>query len=494
MRGNRCWILTIARATRSIPAYAGEPCAPVRRPAGCGVYPRVCGGTLLVAAVAQPHQGLSPRMRGNPHQRRPEIIIRRSIPAYAGEPASPAGAGPYVRVYPRVCGGTTTAVMTTGLRMVYPRVCGGTGCDQAIGHLAVGLSPRMRGNPPNAAVPAPARRSIPAYAGEPQSAFVRLAPLEVYPRVCGGTKMAVKQNKRGQGLSPRMRGNRHGGARQHQRAGSIPAYAGEPYVRLALRRRGSVYPRVCGGTPERRCRPLAVRGLSPRMRGNPGMLKLGRLRSRSIPAYAGEPFTRRRLPHPFGVYPRVCGGTAAGVRWPRPGPGLSPRMRGNPVLVDGVVGVAGSIPAYAGEPCPGYGVQGCAGVYPRVCGGTRPGDPVQPLLGGLSPRMRGNPSRAPAPITNNRSIPAYAGEPVCPARAARRRPVYPRVCGGTPMAPAPQPDNPGLSPRMRGNPEPEPAAVAQPGSIPAYAGEPVAGLGLVFAGGVYPRVCGGTTA
>ena len=91
-------------------------------------------------------------------------------------------------------------------------------------------------------------------------------------------------------------------------------------------------------------------GLSPRMRGNL-LPRLGKpLFQRSIPAYAGEPSIAAILRLTLQVYPRVCGGTAAAECDCRAPEGLSPRMRGNPGISDSVKIVGGSIPAYAGEP------------------------------------------------------------------------------------------------------------------------------------------------
>ena len=143
--------------------------------------------------------------------------------------------------------------------------------------------------------------SIPACAGEP-------GPSAVYPRVCGGTadRLTDQVNNR-----------------------SIPACAGEP---VSL---GWVYPRVCGGTGGivlvvERCQ-VARRSI-PACAGaelagvDPPSCNRG-----SIPACAGEPSTRPRvrgnLGHRGEVYPRVCGGTA------RPREGLSPRVRGNLLLM-----------------------------------------------------------------------------------------------------------------------------------------------------------------
>ena len=170
-------------------------------------------------------------------------------------------------VYPRVCGGTERVSLTrsTGAR-VYPRVCGGT-------------SPGLRGCV--------------------QGDFMR-----VYPRVCGGT-----QHDRGQ-PSVSIGTN-----------GSIPACAGEPSTCTMVR----AYPRVCGGTT----RPERFAGLSPRVRGNPAVIRY------TYPRVRGNPYHSQ-------VYPRVCGGTR-GARFNSPNCGsevagepvqslgLSPRVRGNPV-------------------------------------------------------------------------------------------------------------------------------------------------------------------
>ena len=49
------------------------------------------------------------------------------------------------------------------------------------------------------------------------------------------------------------------------------------------------------------------------------------------------------------VYPRVCGGSAAGLERLATGKGLSPRVRGNPLMSAHEYGLSRSIPACAGE-------------------------------------------------------------------------------------------------------------------------------------------------
>ena len=66
------------------------------------------------------------------------------------------------------------------------------------------------------------------------------------------------------------------------------------------------------------------------------------------------------------------------------------------------------------------------------------------------------------------------------------------MCGGTRPELVEGTDREGLSPRVRGNQPEVWETVAEPGSIPACAGEPVGVPMPPEAGRVYPRVCGGT--
>ena len=173
----------------------------------------------------------------------------------------------------------------------------------------------------------------------------------------------------------------------------------------------TVYPRVCGGTIER---PLSVRrssGLSPRVRGNRRSSPRTKRPPRSIPACAGEPAAAESATSRAEVYPRVCGGTGAGIIR-RPGSaGLSPRVRGNRRRWRGVSQSGRSIPACAGEPRISPSGSNAPKVYPRVCGGTDLCGMLAKLAGGLSPRVRGNRLLPGQADTATGSIPACAGEP-----------------------------------------------------------------------------------
>ena len=93
-------------------------------------------------------------------------------------------------------------------------------------------------------------------------------------------------------------------------SGSIPARAGEPKVTMNAVAHKGVYPRACGGTLASWVGWSPLRGLSPRVRGNPDLAK--NLVER------GE-----------GLSPRVRGNPDLAKNLVERGEGLSPRVRGN---------------------------------------------------------------------------------------------------------------------------------------------------------------------
>ena len=178
---------------RSIPACAGEPLGPefIETFLMSMVYPRVCGGTLFGV-------------------HRSAICHSRSIPACAGEPRSSTTPRCCQKVYPRVCGEPESQTTGYSSRKVYPRVCGGTSERVQAASLAVGLSPRVRGNLWRTSL-APGRGgSIPACAGEPgKPASTSKLPRKGSIPACAGEPMpgAGCTLLVLAGLSPRVRGN-----------------------------------------------------------------------------------------------------------------------------------------------------------------------------------------------------------------------------------------------------------------------------------------------
>ena len=371
-------------------------------------------------------------------------------------------------------------------------MCGGSGGICSSTRAAAGLSPRVRGKRSRGSDEQPGRGSIPACAGEAGAETDICKGKPVYPRVCGGSRPSGAPPGASPGLSPRVRGKRNIPVTFPGRVGSIPACAGEasPYPQTPYQ--SAVYPRVCGGSFRRNHHSLGITGLSPRVRGklNDAAAAIGC--ARSIPACAGEAFRAFRLRVAEWVYPRVCGGSILGrVQRFIPG-GLSPRVRGKPAGQNATGGVLRSIPACAGEarhypPPPAVGE-----VYPRVCGGSIPGMRWPPPRWGLSPRVRGKRHWKSRKMRCSRSIPACAGEAGAGKRNYPQRQVYPRVCGGSQEGGLWGYRHGGLSPRVRGKLERRVHHQHIGRSIPACAGEAARNDIHGYRRQVYPRVCGGS--
>ena len=233
-----------------------------------------------------------------------------SIPACAGEPICLWHLCHTIQVYPRVCGGTSVEATPESRRS--------------------GLSPRVRGNHASVTALTSLQRSI--------------------PRVCGGTTLRDATVQEGSGLSPRVRGNPRCYRRLSGPGWSIPACAGEPFGAGCVQSVQRVYPRVCGGTAVKSAIDMERQGLSPRVRGNQAPDAGQNIRSRSIPACAGEPLLVKRPPRWMPVYPRVCGGTPSAAVLTAANAGLSPRVRGNRLQAATARHRVWSIPACAGEP------------------------------------------------------------------------------------------------------------------------------------------------
>ena len=107
-------------------------------------------------------------------------------------------------------------------------MCGGTAFQGAENAIVEGLSPRVRGNRSLPIMSRDAPWTIPACAGEPSFSTSRNVEKRDYPRVCGGTRQEEVDYIRRVGLSPRVRGNPPEGAAYMVLNGTIPACAGEP--------------------------------------------------------------------------------------------------------------------------------------------------------------------------------------------------------------------------------------------------------------------------
>ena len=151
-----------------------------------------------------------------------------------------------------------------------------------------------------------------------------------------------------------------------------------------------VYPRAYGETDDHPFISDSRTGLSPRLRGNRGIVTQRMTAIGSIPALTGKPTGASSPRRWSAVYPRAYGETAFGRREMETDQGLSPRLRGNPPRELWPQTTDGSIPALTGKPHGGGSGERRHRVYPRAYGETRPPESVTQTSRGLSPRLRGN--------------------------------------------------------------------------------------------------------
>ena len=112
------------------------------------------------------------------------------------------------------------------------------------------------------------------------------------------------------------------------------------------------------------------------------------------------------------VHPRVGGGAKVWQLGRQRDMGPSPRGRGSHLAAVPCPSRSGSIPAWAGEPVEHGPVPFEHEVHPRVGGGAIPSDPVEAIAYGPSPRGRGSLFDVTLHCHSPGSIPAWAGEPL----------------------------------------------------------------------------------
>ena len=154
-----------------------------------------------------------------------------------------------------------------------------------------GLSPLTRGNLERAHGSHDRAGPIPAHAGQPGGLLRESPAPRAYPRSRGATALIAHLNSLQEGLSPLTRGNRVGDFDRVLRCGPIPAHAGQPVPCAIIRNRHGAYPRSRGATVALPSASRAATGLSPLTRGNLENHPWVPRHYEPIPAHAGQPKT-----------------------------------------------------------------------------------------------------------------------------------------------------------------------------------------------------------
>ena len=288
----------------------------------------MCGEQELIWLSLNALRGSSPRVRGTVLTSCRGLVLRRFIPACAGNRTQIQRSRCLMAVHPRVCGeqeaafvdkleqvGSSPRVRGTGKLAysgrcppaVHPRVCGEQRNVIAPPDTIPGSSPRVRGTVYARLVHRSGRRFIPACAGNSTDESDKLYWGSVHPRVCGEQIVGKVISTAPHGSSPRVRGTGKAILAQAKSSRFIPACAGNRSAHAARAVRQPVHPRVCGEQPSSCDSISSFRGSSPRVRGTVDREYARRGDYRFIPACAGNSQTNKVSISPCTVHPRVCG-------------------------------------------------------------------------------------------------------------------------------------------------------------------------------------------
>ena len=164
-------------------------------------------------------------MQGTVHPVDNRTLVRRFIPAYAGNRLNPTHFECSIAVHPRICREQSLQLLNVTLRC--------------------GSSPHMQGTGVKNSKQLAKKRFIPAYAGNREPRQSRQPVNPVHPRICREQGTAPVSPARQPGSSPHMQGtgvNSRGTNPSHR---FIPAYAGNRQVRWRPNTVRSVHPRIC---------------------------------------------------------------------------------------------------------------------------------------------------------------------------------------------------------------------------------------------------------
>ena len=207
MRGKPGDLGAVGVPVRIIPARAGQTGDTASQRQSSTDHPRACGANVGQEFGEQQQAGSSPRVRGKLVGRAHSVVIRRIIPARAGQTSCCARC---VRPSPD-----------------HPRACGANVIVFGVVHNHLGSSPRVRGKLILLALPASPIRIIPARAGQTARATAHGQEAPDHPRACGANQSILYRRGVNVGSSPRVRGKLAGVPRAGRRRRIIPARAGQ---------------------------------------------------------------------------------------------------------------------------------------------------------------------------------------------------------------------------------------------------------------------------
>ena len=287
-----------------------------------------------------------------------------------------------------------------------------------------------------------------------------------------------------------MRGKPAVGLQSEIRTRIIPAHAGQTVLCFCSVFFIADHPRACGANAAIRRSFMIPSGSSPRMRGKLVSVAVLPVFNRIIPAHAGQTMACTPSMPNLSDHPRACGANNSVAVISDAPAGSSPRMRGKLNRTSTPMMPLRIIPAHAGQTPDWRGRAHGTTDHPRACGANFAGNEAGWARAGSSPRMRGKHLAAVGDAVAVRIIPAHAGQTAYRSQGPSRPSDHPRACGANEARLASESHAFGSSPRMRGKPAARSRRVMRVRIIPAHAGQTSAAARAGWSRPDHPRACG----
>ena len=333
--------------------------------------------------------GSSPHARGTRRYCCSCECIARFIPACAGNASHTDQEEAREAVHPRMRG--ERVVLRDGLSLL----------DGSSPHARGTREPVPGGDHPN--------RFIPACAGNAHLANFRCRIDTVHPRMRGERTVVSRSTRAAVGSSPHARGTQRHRRLLGLWRRFIPACAGNAVWLNAAPTRPTVHPRMRGERRQSVGLRGADGGSSPHARGTPMRSMACAIYQRFIPACAGNANVNRAGRASPAVHPRMRGERKARGEHIHRGDGSSPHARGTRTSWRSACMRTRFIPACAGNAKMNVQIVSTQTVHPRMRGERRAERGRTGSLGGSSPHARGTLSGGVCTRRAHRFIPACAG-------------------------------------------------------------------------------------
>ena len=294
-----------------------RPVHPRSRGEHCGIAPKgrlPAGSSPLARGTQFAHQEpelfgqVHPRSRGeHPMAESCLFIVPGSSTLARGTRDVGDRHGQPSRFIPARAGNTAWVAELSGVRPVHPRSRGEHPEDAHVAEAPAGSSPRARGTPLTRRHRCGDRRFIPARAGNTSTGATWKVSTKVHPRSRGEHYCAARLPSAASGSSPLARGTPPQTLRLDPEQRFIPARAGNTPPAASGGRAAAVHPRSRGEHADAVQAASDISGSSPLARGTRNSWCAGSLRSRFIPARAGNTATQPGTSRNRGVHPRSRG-------------------------------------------------------------------------------------------------------------------------------------------------------------------------------------------